>query len=76
MREDCKFFEQNHIIDYSLLIGIHYLDKATKPSPRPTEMKARIPEEREEEKALNTSVAKSDIIQENIIDPSFTEVTN
>ncbi len=28
IKKDCKFFEENAIIDYSLLIGIHYNNRS------------------------------------------------
>ena len=31
IEKDSKFFEENHIIDYSLLMGIHYLTQGKIP---------------------------------------------
>jgi len=30
IEKDTKFFEENHIIDYSLLMGIHYMTSGKK----------------------------------------------
>jgi hypothetical protein len=44
IHHDCEFFERNSIIDYSLLLGVHYIGKSLTKDPG---------EAREEEKAFD-----------------------